>query len=343
MKISFFVEKQSITRTDREVPATSSLRYLKAEFSFGKDWDTSHNICPYFRLGNSDIAYVPALVNEKYLDADGTCFVPIELLQNEGRFFVSVVDETNGIRITTSEAYVTVRKGSSGLLSPTIHALNLMFKNESTLLQLTANGAPIGEGVHIDRETRATLLFDKLAGVQADGKIVFEVPKISGNISASTSTAGVYLGGRILHSLNHTDGTTLTVMPVLSGMPTILYSSDASGTIQNRYFPEYETVSAAIGASVDGKVEFIDEEMWKELCAESGGVGSVSVNIDPAFSSATYLVWNFNATFTGDNAVNTTAEFKAALDEILPMLDRMQIRTNKHITAEMESEVIYNA
>ncbi len=212
-----------------------------------------------------------------------------------------------------------------------------------TLLQLTANGKAIGEGVHIDREIRATLLFDKLAGVEADGKVVFEAPKIRTNISVSTSTAGVYLEGRLMHSLNHIDGGTLTVSPVLSGMPTILYNADASGTIQNRYFPEGETVSAAIGASVDGEVLFIDETMWKELCTESGGVGSVSVNIDPSFSSATYLTYHFNATFKGDNAVNTAAEFKKALDEMFPMFDRMQIRTNKHIITETESEVIYNA
>lgn len=78
--------------------------------------------------------------------------------------------ERNGIRITTSEAYVTVRKGSSGLASPTIHALDLAFINETTHLQLTSNGKPVGAGVEIPTtETTVWKTADWLAGNHSGG------------------------------------------------------------------------------------------------------------------------------------------------------------------------------
>lgn len=149
MTLSFVVEKQSITRTDTETPATNSIRYLKAKFEFGDNWNTEHNICPRFRIENEDTVYVPPLINGKYLNEAGTCFVPIELLQNAGRFLVSVIDETNGVCITTAETYVTVVKGSGGMYSPSIQSLDLNYDDKNEILQLTANGVPVGTGVEL--------------------------------------------------------------------------------------------------------------------------------------------------------------------------------------------------
>lgn len=153
MTISFYVEKQSIIRTDTETPATNSIRYLKAKFEFGDDWNTEHNICPRFRAENEDTVYVPPLINGKYLNEAGTCFVPVELLQNAGRFLVSVIDETNGVCITTAETYVTVVKGSGGMYSPSIQSLDLNYDDKNEILQLTANGVPVGEGAELPTVT----------------------------------------------------------------------------------------------------------------------------------------------------------------------------------------------
>lgn len=252
MTLSFFVEKQKITRTDTERPATNSICYLKAKFEFGKDWNAKHNICPRFRAEFDDAVYVPALVNGRYLNDEGICFVPIEILQNPGRFLVSVTDETNGVRVTTSETYVTVVKGSSGMYSPTIKSLDLQYKNEDNLLQLTANGEAVGEGVEIpkqeiddvmsdtsenpvqnkvakaytDEKTRATptdiTLTDNLLQLTANGETV------GNGVELQTPPDGLQLDGNTLHL-------TENGVPVGTGaeLPTVTVDSEMSETSEN--------------------------------------------------------------------------------------------------------------
>lgn len=150
MTLSFFVEKQKITRTDTETPAANSNCYLKAKFEFGSDWDVSSSICPIFRRGGEDSGYMPKLTNGSFLDEQNICFVPIEVLNKEGRFFVSIFDYKNGKTITTNEAMVEVCRSGPVFNSPTIYGLDLRFENEN--LQLTANGEAVGEGVEIPKQ-----------------------------------------------------------------------------------------------------------------------------------------------------------------------------------------------
>lgn len=145
MTLSFFVEKQKITRTDTETPAANSNCYLKAKFEFGNDWDTSSSVCPIFRRGGEDSGYIPKLTNGSFLDEQNICFVPIEVLNKEGRFFVSILDYKSGKTITTNEAMVEVSRSGPVFNSPTIYSLDLRFENEN--LQLTANGEAVGAGV----------------------------------------------------------------------------------------------------------------------------------------------------------------------------------------------------
>lgn len=150
MTLSFFVEKQKITRTDTETPAANSNCYLKAKFEFGDDWDTSSSVCPIFRRGGEDSGYMPKLTNGSFLDGQNICFVPIEVLNKEGRFFVSILDYKSGKTITTNEAMVEVSRSGPVFNSPTIYGLDLRFENEN--LQLTANGEAVGEGVEIPKQ-----------------------------------------------------------------------------------------------------------------------------------------------------------------------------------------------
>lgn len=150
MTLSFFVEKQKITRTDTETPAANSNCYLKAKFEFGDDWDTSSSVCPIFRRGGEDSGYMPQLKDGSFLDEQNICFVPIEVLNKEGRFFVSIFDYKSGKTITTNEAMVEVCRSGPVFNSPTIYGLDLRFENEN--LQLTANGEAVGNGVTLPKQ-----------------------------------------------------------------------------------------------------------------------------------------------------------------------------------------------
>lgn len=211
-----------------------------------------------------------------------------------------------------------------------------------TLLQLTEKSAPVGEGVHIDREIRANLLFNKLNGVKVEGSPVLTAPVVYKEINAPT-WGFVTIETKLLHSVNHTDSGTLIVVPVLSGMPTILYDSDSNGDIQNRYFPDTETVSVRFFAQMDGEDFIVDETLFKELCAESGGVFSKSLGFYLADTTKNILTHTLKLEFKGDNAADTVTELYASLQDILATVDKIQICTSKHIVTEMESEVIYNA
>lgn len=210
------------------------------------------------------------------------------------------------------------------------------------ILHLTANGEAVGEGVHIDREIRANLLFDKLNGVKVEGNPVLTAPVVDKTIN-SQNWGFVTIETKLLHSVNHTDGGTLIVVPVLSGMPTMLYDSDSNGNIQNRHFSDTETVSVRFFAQMDGEDFILDEALFKELCAESGGVFSKSLDFYLADTTTNILTHTLKLEFTGDNAADTVTELYASLQDILATVDKIQICTSKHIVTEMESEVIYNA
>ena len=158
MTLSFFVEKQKITRTDTETPAANSNCYLKAKFEFGNDWDTSSSVCPIFRRGGEDSGYMPQLKDGSFLDEQNICFVPIEVLNKEGRFFVSILDYKSGKTITTNEAMVEVCRSGPVFNSPTIYSLDLRFENEN--LQLTANGEAVGAGVEIPKQEIDDMMSD---------------------------------------------------------------------------------------------------------------------------------------------------------------------------------------
>lgn len=229
MELLFHVTKQNISRKDDNVVVSNSVKYLKAKFDFETDWNVSNNICPIFRKGGEFAGYLPEFVNGKFLDEQKSCYVPIEVLNTEGRFFVSIFDFTNGQRITTNEVEVEVTRSGPVLNSPTIYSLDLMLKNEN--LQLTANGEAVGNGVTLPKQEIDTAMSDtsvnpvqnKVAKAYTDEKTRATPTDISltDNLLQLTANgkavgAGVTLpsGLRLINSITVADGETATMMKI---------------------------------------------------------------------------------------------------------------------------------
>lgn len=109
----FEVNGQTLKRTDHFDPATDSVEYLKAKFTFkGTDWNGKAKTA-LFRLGTT--------VYSAVLNSSNTCVVPWEVLvgsMNQSyrmhghKIHVSLVGEYGTMRITTGE--VAVKLASSG-------------------------------------------------------------------------------------------------------------------------------------------------------------------------------------------------------------------------------------
>ena len=119
--LEFEVIHQTINRVDNFSPATDSVDYLKAKFTFLTDDWTGKAKRAIFRLGT-----------EKYeaaVDSDGTCLIPYEVLicEDESRLqiagvnkiFVSVYGTQDTIRIPTNESRVDLNISGYGELQAT--------------------------------------------------------------------------------------------------------------------------------------------------------------------------------------------------------------------------------
>ena len=243
MTLSFFVEKQKITRTDTETPVANSNGYLKAKFEFGNDWDTSSSVCPIFRNGGEDSGYMPKLTNGSFLDEQNICFVPIEVLNKEGRFFVSLLDYKSGKTITTNEAMVEVRRSGPVFNSPTIYGLDLRFENEN--LQLTANGEAVGEGVEIPKQEIDDVMSDtsenpvqnKVAKAYTDEKTKATPTDIAlkNNILQLTANGEAVGEGLSVSSLFGLQKRTIVNCPAFTNQPTV------DGDLHTEFKPWNET------------------------------------------------------------------------------------------------------
>lgn len=333
MTISFFVENQTITRTDMEKPATNSICYLKAKFEFGSDWNISHNICPRFRAEYDDAVYVPPLVNGRYLNEEGICFVPIEILQKPGRFLVSITDETDGVRVTTSETYVTVVKGSSGMYSPTIQSLDLQYNNEDNILQLTANGEAVGSGVTIPalQETFVKTYFDytKLKDVVIGPLKAFS---INHNLN-ETNTKNVYIRFQLIKDKLDESTGVLVVQPVLTGLPSVIYGS----TYSEKTFDSNEKIGLTLHFEIDGEKYVFSEEDFKEFFSNENTKFTINFNI--ASTSYTIIVFGFSADY--DDIDTANAVKSAFSEEIMPIFSGMQVAIDRLEWTEKESELVY--
>lgn len=107
----FDVNGQTLKRTDHFNPATDSVEYLKAKFTFNDSAWSGKTKTALFRTGTA--------VYKSVLGTDGACKVPSEVLQGgEGRVsrihgdvvHVSLIGEYNAIRITTNEVAVKLNR-----------------------------------------------------------------------------------------------------------------------------------------------------------------------------------------------------------------------------------------
>lgn len=173
MTLTFTVDRQSITRTDTQQAVANSVSYLRAQFAFLNDWDTAHILTPLFQNGTR--VYTPELLDTgRYLDEDNACIVPQEVLAETGTLYVSIFDETDGVRITTDRAAVPIERSgytpeAEETLTPTPSAYEQImadyadFKQtglkatdtdltlEAGKLRLTAGGEAIGTGVTLPK------------------------------------------------------------------------------------------------------------------------------------------------------------------------------------------------
>ena len=173
MTLTFTVDRQSITRTDTQQVVANSVSYLRAQFAFLNDWDTAHLLTPLFQNGTR--VYTPELLDTgRYLDEDNACIVPKEVLAETGTLYVSVFDETDGVRITADRAAVPIERSgytpeAEETLTPTPSAYEQIladyadFKQtglkatdteltlEDGTLHLTAGGETVGTGVALPK------------------------------------------------------------------------------------------------------------------------------------------------------------------------------------------------
>lgn len=107
----FDVNGQTLKRTDHFNPATDSLEYLKAKFTFNDSAWSGKTKTALFRLGTA--------VYKSVLGTDGTCKVPSEVLVGgDSRvarihgetIHVSLIGEYSTIRITTNEIAVKLNR-----------------------------------------------------------------------------------------------------------------------------------------------------------------------------------------------------------------------------------------
>ena len=97
-QLNFRVINQSLSRTDTFIPVAGSKNYLLASFEFTTDdWDTIDTKTAVF-VNEQNIKHEVAI-------SDGMCFVPFEVLANNGYIYVSVY---GGDRITTNSVPVFI-------------------------------------------------------------------------------------------------------------------------------------------------------------------------------------------------------------------------------------------
>ncbi len=98
MQLNFNVTKQTLTRSDNEAPASGSVEYLEAKFTFSGDWEGTTKTAVFTR--NS-------LVFNQLLDNDGVCKVPHDIIVANGAA-ISVFGTDGTKRITTNPLFVRI-------------------------------------------------------------------------------------------------------------------------------------------------------------------------------------------------------------------------------------------
>ena len=202
--LEFYIKNQMMKRIDKFDPATDSLRYLKAKFTFASsDWNGYTKVA-LFKANNTSYSVA--------IDEDNTCTVPHEVLQatensysklngNNTKVYVTVYGTKSFTRITTNELLVQIKPSgftsdSANSEEPTPNVYNQFVEQfqtasqevrtaasdvketESNYRNLYANalkGNASGEVVRVDD----VMPFEHTANVVVKGKNLFDVSKIT--------------------------------------------------------------------------------------------------------------------------------------------------------------------
>lgn len=201
------------------------------------------------------------------------------------------------------------------------------------LLQLTANGEAVGNGVTIPapKETFVKTYFDyaKLKDVSVGNLIAFS---IRDNLN-STNTNNVYIRFELIKDKFDDSTGVLVLQPVLTGLPSVIYESTYSG----KTFDRNEKIGITLRFEEAGEIYDLSEEDFKELFSNENTVFKIGF-LDLSISF-TIIVFEFSAEY--DN-IDTANAFKSSFsEEIMPMFRGMQVAIDRIDWTEKESEIVY--
>ena len=201
------------------------------------------------------------------------------------------------------------------------------------LLQLTANGKAVGNGVAIPapKETFVKTYFDyaKLKDVLVRNLNVFS---ISHNLNETKKT-DVYIRFELIKDKLDESTGVLVVQPVLTGLPSVIYGS----TYSERNFDSNEKIGITLRFEEAGEIYDFSEEDFKELFSNENT--KFTIGFDNASVSYTIIVFEFSANY---NDIDTANAIKSSIKyEILPMFRGLQVAVDRVEWTEKESELVY--
>ena len=112
--MQFKIEKNQITRLDKELLTTENVNSVECGFSFSDDYDGLELYAVFYRDSTTN-CFVPL--------NDGKCILPHELLEDAGNLYVGAygVKNTSSVvekRVTTNAVAIRVEKSLSSSTSP---------------------------------------------------------------------------------------------------------------------------------------------------------------------------------------------------------------------------------
>lgn len=318
MTLTFTVDKQSITRTDTQQAVANSVSYLRAQFAFLNDWDTDHILTPLFQNGTR--VYMPELLDTgRYLDEDNACIVPQEVLAETGTLYVSIIDETDGVRITTDRAAVPIERSgytpeAEETLTPTpsayeqimadyadfkqtgLKATNTDLTLQDGTLHLTAGGEAVGTGVALPKTVMVSEFAPTEIAAITDGE----------TFAGWGVLAGTYDGTAFTPSERYAD-----LLPVLQ-----FTGSAASAAAYN--------VSMAVLTEVDGKQMALDRSLLAQLVGDMSTASNTVTQTEGQYvllqnddGYNVYLYAGILISGLSSTAKEIAAEFHAVMQQVV--------------------------
>lgn len=329
MTLTFTVDRQSITRTDTQQVVANSVSYLRAQFAFLSDWDADHIVTPLFQNGTR--VYTPALLDTgRYLDEDNACIIPHEALAETGTLYVSIFDETDGVRITADRAAVPIER--SGY---TPEAEETLTPAPSVYEQIMADYADFKQTGLKKTDTDLTLQAGKLH-LTADGEAIGTGAVLPKTVTVSefapseiaAVTNGEYIAGwGILAGTYDAKAQTFTWEDVYARLPKLL----SVASLTEKYglaFPAAYSVNMAVSVDMNDIRLVMDRDYLKMMLdsiplTEQNSLQQLNgqyLLLPQASASQTYDVYLFcgmQISGLGSTAEQITTEFYTSMQQVV--------------------------